>query len=110
MPAEALDMIDFTVPRPEDPYDIDLSCLPAVPKTNSWEPLVNFAHQTATGQSRYQVGEGFAMAASQFAEQETSPKLAGEVLQVSTSLRNPVLVELIQGQCLIVMRKMQSPL
>ena len=75
--AEALDMIDFSVPRQEDPFDIDLSCIPAVPKTNSWEPLVSFAHQTAARQSRYQVGKSFAMSASHFAEQETSPKLAG---------------------------------
>ena len=77
LPAEALEMIDFTVPRQQDPFDIDLSCLPAVPKTNSWEPLVSFAHQTAARQSRYQVGESFAMSASHYAEQETSPKLAG---------------------------------
>ena len=77
LPAEALEMIDFSVPRQEDPFDIDLSCLPAVPKTNSWEPLVSFAHQTAARQSKYQVGESFAMSASHFAEQETSPKLAG---------------------------------
>ena len=77
LPAEALEMIDFSVPRQEDPFDIDLSCLPAVPKTNSWEPLVSFAHQTAARQSRYQVGESFAMSASHYAEQETSPKLAG---------------------------------
>ena len=36
--------------------------------------------------------------------------LSWQVLQVCMSLRNPVLVELIQGQCLIMMRKMQSPL
>ena len=77
LPAEALEMIDFTVPRQEDPFDIDLSCLPAVPKTNSWEPLVSFAHQTTARQSRYQVGGSFAMSASHFAEQESSPKLAG---------------------------------
>ena len=77
LPAEALEMIDFSVPRREDPFDIDLSCLPAVPKTNSWEPMVSFAHQTAARQSKYQVGESFAMSASHFAEQETSPKLAG---------------------------------
>ena len=77
LPAEALEMIDFSVPRQEDPFDIDLSCLPAVPKTNSWEPLVSFAHQTAARQSRYQVGKSFAMSASHFAEQESSPKLAG---------------------------------
>ena len=77
LPAEALEMIDFSVPRQEDPFDIDLSCLPVVPKTNSWEPLVSFAHQTAARQSWYHVGESFAMSASHFAEQETSPKLAG---------------------------------
>ena len=77
LPAEALEMIDFSVPRQEDPFDIDLSCLPAVPKTNSWEPLVSFAHQAAARQSRYQVGESVAMSASHFAEQESSPKLAG---------------------------------
>ena len=77
LPAEALEMIDFSVPRQEDPFDIDLSCLPAVPKNNLWEPLVSFAHQTAARQSRYQVGESFAMSASHFAEQDTSPKLAG---------------------------------
>ena len=77
LPAEALEMIDFSVPRQEDPFDVDLSCLPAVPKKNSWEPLVSFAHQTAARQPRYQVGESFAMPASHFAEQESSPKLAG---------------------------------
>ena len=77
LPAEALEMIDFSVPRQKDPFDIDLSCLPAVPKTNSWEPLVSFAHQAAARQSRYQVGESVAMSASHFAEQEPSPKLAG---------------------------------
>ena len=77
LPAEALEMIDFSVPRQEDPFDIDLSCLPAVPKTNSWEPLVSFAHQTTARQSRSQVGESFAMSAANLAEQETSPMLAG---------------------------------
>ena len=76
LPAEALEMIDFSVPRREDLFDIDLSCLPAVPKTNSWEPLVSFAHQTAARQSRYQDGERFAMSASHYAEQETFPKFA----------------------------------
>ena len=32
LPAEALDMTDFSVPRQKDPFDTDLSCLPAVPK------------------------------------------------------------------------------
>ena len=77
LPAEALEMIDFSVPRQEDPFDIDLSCLPAVPKTNSWEPLVNFTHQTTARQSKSQVGESFAMSASHSSEQESSPKLAG---------------------------------
>ena len=76
LPAEALEMIDFSVPRREDPFDIDLSCLPAVPKTNSWEPLVSFAHQTAARQSRYQVGESFAKSASNLADQESSAILA----------------------------------
>ena len=76
LPAEALEMIDFSVPRQEDPFDIDLSCLPAVPK-NSWEPLVSFTHQTAARQSRYQVGESFTMSASNLADQESSAMLAG---------------------------------
>ena len=42
LPAEALEMIDFSVPRQEDPFEIDLSCLPSVPKTDSWESLVSF--------------------------------------------------------------------
>ena len=50
--SEALEMIDFSVPRPDNPFDIDLSCLPSVPKTDSWEPLVSFAHQTAVRKSR----------------------------------------------------------
>ena len=104
LPAEALDMIDFSVLRQEDPFEIDLSCLPSVPKTDSWKPLVSFAHQTTARQSRSQVGGSFAMSASHFAEQESSALLAG------ASSMNPVLVELIQGQCLVVMRKMQSPL
>ena len=29
--SEALEMIDFSVPRPDNPFDIDLSCLPSVP-------------------------------------------------------------------------------
>ena len=49
---EVLEMIDFSVPKLDDPFDIDLSCLPSVPKTNSWEPLVSFAHQTASRRSR----------------------------------------------------------
>ena len=77
LPDEALDKIDFSVPRQQDPFQIDLSCLSAVPKTNSWHPLVSFAHQTAARQSRNQVGENFAMSTSYFAEQESSPKLAG---------------------------------
>ena len=38
---------------------------------------MSFAHQAAARQSKYQVGESFAMPASHYAEQETSPKLAG---------------------------------
>ena len=76
LPAEALEIIDFSVPRQEDAFDIDLSCLPAVPKTNSWEPLVSFAHQTAARHSRYQVGESFDRSASNLANQESSAMLA----------------------------------
>ena len=76
LPAEALEMIDFSVPRKEDPFEIDLSCLPSVPKTDSWKPLVNFAHQTAARQSRSKVGESFAVSASNFADQESSAMLA----------------------------------
>ena len=48
---EVLDLIDFSVPK-QDPFDIDLRCLPSVPKTDSWEPLVSFAHQSASIRSR----------------------------------------------------------
>ena len=77
LPAEALDMIDFSVPGQDDPFDTDLSCLPAVPKTDSWEPLVSFAHQITARQSRSQAGESLAMSASHFAEQKSSAMLAG---------------------------------
>ena len=70
LPAEALDMIDFSVPRQEDPFEIDLSCLPSVHKTDSWEPLACFAHQTT-------VGESFAMSASNLSDQESYAMLAG---------------------------------
>ena len=40
----------------------------------------------------------------------SSGVMCRQVLQVCTSLRDPVLVELIQGQCLIAMRKMLSQL
>ena len=70
-------MIDFSVPGQDDPFDIDLSCLPAVPKTDSWEPLVSFAHQITARQSRSQAGESLAMSASHFAEQKSSAMLAG---------------------------------
>ena len=49
--SEVLDLIDFSVPK-QDPFDIDLRCLPSVPKTDSWEPLVSFAHQSASIWSR----------------------------------------------------------
>ena len=49
--SEVLDLIDFSVPK-QDPFDIDLRCLPSVPKTDSWEPLVSFAHQSASIRSR----------------------------------------------------------
>ena len=50
--SEIVDLIDFSVPKLNDPFDIDLHCLPSVPKTDSWEPLVSFAHQTASRRSR----------------------------------------------------------
>ena len=50
--SEVVDLIDFSVPRLNDPFEIDLHCLPSVPKTDSWEPLVSFAHQTASRRSR----------------------------------------------------------
>ena len=49
--SEVLDLIDFSVPK-QDPFDIDLRCLPSVPKTESWEQLVSFAHQSASIRSR----------------------------------------------------------
>ena len=49
--SEVLDLIDFSVPK-QDPFDINLRCLPSVPKTDSWEPLVSFAHQSASIRSR----------------------------------------------------------
>ena len=64
LPAEALDMIDFSVPRHEDPFDINLRCLPSEPKTDSLAPLASFVHQTAARQSKSQVGESFARSAS----------------------------------------------
>ena len=50
--SEVVDLIDFSVPKLNDPFEIDLHCLPSVPKTDSWEPLVSFAHQTASRRSR----------------------------------------------------------
>ena len=50
--SEVLDLIDFSVPKLNDPFEIDLHCLPSVPKTDSWEPLVSFAHQTVSRWSR----------------------------------------------------------
>ena len=50
--SEIVDLIDFSVPKLNDPFEIDLHCLPSVPKTDSWEPLVSFAHQTASRRSR----------------------------------------------------------
>ena len=70
-------MIDFSVPRQQDPFEIDLGCLPSVPKTGSWEPLVSFAHQTTARQSRSHVGESFAMSPSHLADQESYAMLAG---------------------------------
>ena len=41
---DVLDQIDFSLPRIDDPFDLD--CLPAVPKTNLWEkPMVSFKKQ-----------------------------------------------------------------
>ena len=43
---DVLDQIDFLVPRMDDLFEIDIECLPAVPKTNSWEkPMVSFNKQ-----------------------------------------------------------------
>ena len=43
---DVLDQIDFSVPGMDDPFGIDLECLPAVPKTSSWEkPGVSFNKQ-----------------------------------------------------------------
>ena len=41
---DVLDQIDFSLPRIDDPFDLD--CLPAVPKTKLWEkPMVSFNKQ-----------------------------------------------------------------
>ena len=41
---DVLDQIDFSLPRIDDPFDLD--CLPAVPKTNLWEkPMVSLKKQ-----------------------------------------------------------------
>ena len=41
---DVLDKIDFSLPRIDDPFDLD--CLPAVPKTKLWEkPMVSFNKQ-----------------------------------------------------------------
>ena len=41
---DVLDQIDFSLPRIDDPFDLD--CLPAVPETNLWEkPMVSFKKQ-----------------------------------------------------------------
>ena len=41
---DVLDQIDFSLPRIDDPFDLD--CLPAVPKTNFWEKrMVSFNKQ-----------------------------------------------------------------
>ena len=43
---DILDQIDFSVPRKDDSFEIDINCLPAVPKTNSLEkPVVPFNKQ-----------------------------------------------------------------
>ena len=51
LPSDILDQIDFSEPRSSDPFDIDINCLPAVPKSNSWEPLVSFKTQMASRQA-----------------------------------------------------------
>ena len=49
---DVLDQIDFSVPRMDDSFEIDIECLPAVPKTNSWEkPMVSFNKQLASRRS-----------------------------------------------------------
>ena len=46
---DVLDQIDFSVPRMDDPFEIDIKSLPAVPKTNSWEkPMMSFNKQMAS--------------------------------------------------------------
>ena len=49
--SKVLDLIDFSVPK-QDPFDRDIRCLPSLPKIDSWEPLVSFAHQSASIRSR----------------------------------------------------------
>ena len=49
--SDILDQIDYSEPRSSDPFDIDINCLPAVPKSNSWEPLVSFKTQMASRQA-----------------------------------------------------------
>ena len=34
--SDILDQIDYSERRSSDPFDIDINCLPAVPKSNSW--------------------------------------------------------------------------
>ena len=49
---DVLDQIDFSVPRMDDPFEIDIKSLPAVPKTNSWEkPMMSFNKQMASRRS-----------------------------------------------------------
>lgn len=49
--SEALNISDCSK---ADPFDIDIGCLPSVPKTDSWEPLVSFTHQSTSKGSRPQ--------------------------------------------------------
>ena len=40
------------MPKLNDPFETDFHCLQSVPKSDSWEPLVSFAHHTSSGRSR----------------------------------------------------------
>ena len=44
---QILDMIDFSDPKSEDPFNFDIESLPSVPKTAVWEPLRTFTEQTS---------------------------------------------------------------
>ena len=44
--SDVLDLIKFSLPRTDDPFAIDLNCLPPVPKTDSWEPLMTASRRS----------------------------------------------------------------